>query len=69
MKTYRTNLGDMWDSIARRVYPSYGGEHLMTMLIDANPAHRETTIFSGGVMLNIPEVAAPTVRSLPPWKR
>lgn len=69
MKTYTTVQGDMWDAIAQKVYPTMGGEHLMTMLIDANPAHRETTIFSGGILLTVPEVAAPMARSLPPWKR
>lgn len=69
MRSYTTVQGDMWDAIAQKVYPSMGGEHLMTVLIDANPAHRETTIFSGGIRLVVPEVATPLPRSLPPWKR
>ena len=69
MKTYTTVQGDMWDAVARKVYPTTGGERLMTMLIDANPAHRETVIFSGGVVLSVPEVVAPKAGSLPPWKR
>lgn len=69
MKTYTTKQGDMWDAIARRVYPNIGAEYLMSVLIDANPRHGDTVIFSGGVVLDVPEICAPTTSNLPPWKR
>jgi phage tail protein X len=69
MKSYTTKQGDMWDTVAKRVYPDMGGELLMTLLIDANPDHRDVVIFPGGVILAVPEVEIPAVRDLPPWKR
>lgn len=67
--TYITRQGDMWDLIAARVYPEEGGEKLMTLLIDANPEHREVTIFPGGVTLTVPEAEVQAAPLLPPWKR
>jgi len=64
--TYTTIQGDTWDTISFR---AYGSEYYMTDLIDANPAHRETVIFSANVTLIIPEIATPTTQNLPPWKR
>lgn len=69
MKTYRTQQGDTWDIIALRMYPNIGAEKLTDILIDANPGHVQTVIFSAGVVLNIPEVSAPIVLNLPAWKR
>ncbi len=69
MKKYTTRQGDMWDLIAARVYPEAGGERQMTALIDANPKHREITVFPGGVVLDIPEVGVIIAPLLPPWKR
>ncbi|TEB13360.1 tail protein X [Pelotomaculum propionicicum] len=65
-KTYTTIQGDTWDGIA---YKTIGSEYYMTDLIEANPAHRETVIFSAGVVLTIPEITTPTTTNLPPWKR
>ena len=61
--------GDMWDGIARRVYRERGAERLMHLLIGANPAHRETVVFGGGVVLAVPDVEIPVTLDLPPWKR
>ncbi len=65
--TYKTSQGDAWDSIARTVL---GSEHLLHLLLDANPAHRSTLIFSAGVVLQIPDVSAVNVETVtPPWRR
>ena len=67
---YVTSLGDEWDGIARKVY---GGirksDMLMHHLLEANPKHRETVIFGGGVILKIPPHPEPRIATLPPWKR
>ena len=68
-KTYRTISGDCWDYIAFKCYPQQGGEKLTSLLIDANPAHRETVIFRAGVTLTIPEAYIPASETLPPWMR
>ncbi|HWR07747.1 tail protein X [Sporomusa sp.] len=66
MREYVTSLGDTWDGIA---YKMYGNERQMSVLIQANPQHRETVIFSADVMIQVPDVAAATSTALPPWKR
>ncbi|EDH5424298.1 phage tail protein, partial [Salmonella enterica subsp. enterica serovar Muenchen] len=60
--------GDAWDSIAARLY---GNEYLSCLLVDANPRHRLTVLFSAGVILTVPDAPAKpaTVNNLPPWKR
>lgn len=65
-KTYTTTQGDAWDSIAFKLY---GDEKQMTALIDANPVHRETVIFSAGIDLVVPTVKQLASSKLPPWKR
>lgn len=69
MRTYRTVQGDTWDIIALRMYPKLGGEKLMDRLLEANPEHRSTVIFSADLLLQIPDVDIPVVSSLPPWKK
>lgn len=69
MKTYRTIQGDTWDLIALRMYPKIGGEKLMDVLLEHNPDHIKTVIFSANVILNIPDVNIPVISSLPAWKR
>ncbi len=51
------------------MYPKIGGEKLTDILIDANPAHIYTVIFSAGAVLNIPDVEVPAITNLPAWKR
>jgi len=65
-KTYTTTQGDTWDMIA---YKMYGDEKRMTALLGANPAHRETVIFSASIKLTVPEVQQAVSSKLPPWKR
>ena len=64
--TYTTIQGDTWDGIA---YKALGSEYYMTNLIEDNPDHRERVIFPAGIALTIPEIATPTTKNLPPWKR
>lgn len=65
-KSYTTIQGDTWDLIA---YKTLGNEYLMSELIDANSAYRETAIFSAGITLTIPDIPESKQTSLPPWKR
>jgi len=64
--TYTTNQGDTWDGIS---FLLYGTERYMTLLLEANPAHTATVIFSAGVQLIVPERPAEQADTLPPWKR
>lgn len=64
-KTYVTTQHDTWDIIAKK---QLGSEYLMHQLIEANPDHRETVIFSAGVVLTIPDPVEPVTQTLPPWK-
>lgn len=69
-RSYTTQSGDMWDGIAHRVYRDRKrGEMLMHLLLEANPAHRKTVIFSSGVVLTVPEPPVSMPETLPPWKR
>ncbi|MBB6670507.1 tail protein X [Cohnella nanjingensis] len=63
---YRTLQGDTWDGIAFKLY---GDAKLMTLLINANPDHAQTVIFSAGVQLKAPDRPAETADDLPPWRR
>lgn len=63
---YTTVQGDMWDSIAYKVY---GDSKRADVLIAANPEHRLVYIFSAGIVLEIPEIEDKTAAaSLPIWK-
>ena len=66
MRTYRTVQGDTWDIIA---YKMYGNELQMSLLIEANPQHREIVIFPANVIMNVPDVTAAVTTVLPPWRR
>ena len=41
----------------------------MDTLIKANLEHKDTFIFSAGVVLTLPEIELEVSDSLPPWKR
>lgn len=65
--TYTTVQGDMWDSIA---YKLYGDTKFKDILIKANTEYRWVYIFSAGIILDVPEVETRiTIDDLPPWKR
>lgn len=51
--TYKTILGDTWDSIALKVY---GAEKLFPLLMEANPNEIGTLVFSADTVLNIPPI-------------
>lgn len=65
-KTYTTQSGDMWDSIAHREMGSY----LYTpQLMEANRSLINYFRFPAGVVLQVPDPKVKTDASLPPWKR
>lgn len=64
--TYTTVQGDMFDSIAHKVY---GSVKYTDILIRANRKHCDIQVFSSGVVLEIPEIDIAAKNSeLPPWK-
>lgn len=65
METYTTVQGDMWDSIAYRVY---GSEKHMDMLMRANMELLDIFIFGAGVVLAVPELHAKEEADMPPWR-
>ena len=66
MSTYTTKSGDMWDVIAKE---KLGSEMYTNKLMEANPKHMDTAVFSAGVVLEIPVIAETTTLNLPPWRR
>ena len=65
-RTYKTVQGDMWDSIA---YKLYGTETALNVLLEANQQYAGIIVFPAGVLLEIPEYIAPAISTLPPWRR
>lgn len=65
-RTYTTISGDVWDMIAKE---QLGGERYTSLLMQANPEHLNTVVFSAGVSLVLPEITTPIPESLPPWRR
>lgn len=64
---YVTRQGDMWDSIAYRLFGTSGQTH---ELIKANPEYINTYIFESGITLRVPELKSVIDTSMyPPWKR
>lgn len=64
--TYTTIQGDMWDTIAFKLY---GTENGMNVLLEANQQCADTVIFPAGVQLIVPEYTEPIPDTLPPWRR
>lgn len=65
-KTYTTVQGDMWDSIAYKVY---GKEYGMDALLKANESYRDVAIFPQGITITCPDVDDNVANILPPWRR
>ena len=65
MAQYITKQGDTFDSIA---YKLFGHRRYTKDLMEANPDHLEVIIFSGGIMLNVPEITEETSTDQPPWR-
>ncbi len=63
---YITVQGDMWDSIAKRLY---GTEAALNVLLEANQQYADIVIFPAGYGLTVPEYVAPVTSTLPPWRR
>ena len=63
--TYKTIQGDMWDSIARKVY---GNEKYMAELLKANEEYREIAVFPQGILLTCPDIPKASSALLPPWR-
>lgn len=67
MNTYTTSQGDMWDSIAYRLF---GSTDYTDDLMNANQQYRDLYSFPAGVVLNVPAITeASTASTLPPWKQ
>ena len=66
MKAYTAIQGETWDQIAVKLYRR---ETAMNSLIAANPQHRYTLFFMGGVVLKVPDVAPLREYAPPRWKR
>ncbi|WP_081487119.1 tail protein X [Paenibacillus riograndensis] len=63
---YRTVQGDTWDGIAFKLY---GDVQFMTLLLNANPTQADVSIFSGNIVLKVPNLPSELTNSLPPWRR
>ncbi len=66
MDKYTTVQGDMWDSIAKKLY---GSETVMNVLLEANQQYNCVVVFGAGIVLDVPEYSAPKPDLLPPWRR
>ena len=67
MKTYTTQQGDMWDSIAHK---TLGSVLLTDRLMWANRRYLDVYTFPAGIVLEVPKVKAEAAaESLPPWKQ
>lgn len=64
-KEYITVQGDMWDSIAYRLY---GHERHMGVLMRANPELLDIFIFSAGTVLSVPELEVKADAEKPAWR-
>lgn len=64
--TYTTTQGDAWDGISFKLF---GTERHVPELILVNIEHRNTVIFGGGEVLNVPIIPDAEAVELPPWKR
>lgn len=65
MTTYTTKSGDTFDSIAFKLL---GHGRYTKELMEANPGHLDTVIFSAGTVLNVPDIEPDTVTNQPPWR-
>ncbi len=65
MKTYITTQGDMWDSIAYKVY---GNEKYAGVLMRSNVELLGIFIFGAGTVLNVPELGMEEETEQPPWR-
>lgn len=64
--TYSTVQGDMWDNIAFKLL---GDESYSVQLMQANPQYGNITIFTTGIVLQVPTITEEIDTDLPPWKQ
>lgn len=69
MKTYVTNAGDMWDSIAQKMYGST--DHTGKLMAYNSDYLESNYIFHAGVVLRVPDLTNKDadLSYLPPWRR
>ena len=65
MKIYTTIQGNMWDSIA---YKLYGDEKYMCQLMQCNLELLDIFIFGAGTVLNVPELELESETDMPSWR-
>ena len=66
MKTYKTRLGDTWDSISHRLT---GGTNQVAALLSVNQDYADVFIFDAGVLINVPDFETEADTSqYPPWR-
>nr|WP_304098047.1 tail protein X [Mitsuokella multacida] len=65
MSKYTTIQGDMWDSIAYKVY---GNELFMDKLLQANQAYNDIAVFPSGVVLDCPDPETVGTIVPVPWR-
>jgi phage tail protein X len=66
MDTYTTIQGDMWDSIAYKVY---GSEKYMGILMQSNMELLDIFIFSAGTVLTVPALLPEAETNIPAWRQ
>ncbi len=67
MKTYKPVFGEMWDSIA---YKLYGDEKKATDIIAVNPRLADYIMFNGNETIFLPDnVETVDTSTLAPWRR
>ena len=66
LNTYTTIQGDMWDTIAYKVY---GSEVGMNALLEANQEYADVVVCPANIVVQVPEYTAPETSNLPPWRR
>lgn len=69
MTTYTTQSGDMWDSIAYKVYGST--KHTGKLMLYNSDLLERNYIFPAGLVLRVPELTNKDadLSFLPPWRR
>lgn len=64
MGKYTTVQGDTWDLIA---FKTLGSEYLLPFLLEANQRYRNIMIFSGNIVLDIPDIETDEITERPDW--
>jgi len=65
LTSYIAQTGETFDMIAHNLW---NDERLFQRLITANPQYRNVVFFSGGEVLNVPDLPASTTVIKAPWE-